>query len=173
MDNIGLKASVAQVLVESIFRRAGYRTARRRPSLGADESRSHDLFVWKPIDADDGFPAIHRLARVAVEYREDVETALLDDARLATDSADVYRVFVTDNPARGRACFQVVTPGDAARLPWATVDLHQADDLDFLPRAVAEYDTLVRMTFPVMSSGRASGLRRRAAPRRPEPPVPV
>lgn len=159
MNNAGLKAGVAQVLVEGIFRRAGYQTmrARRRDDR---PSPTRDLYVWKPIADDGGVPAIHRLARVAVEYSDDVERAVRDEAaHVSADRADMYLLFVTDRPAPGRACFQVVPPAERAAPPWATVDLDEADDLDFLRSTVEEYDRLVRVTFPVLSGDRRGGAR--------------
>lgn len=167
MDNSGLKAGVAQVLVEGIFRRAGYQTVRARPRDDRS-SPTRDLFVWKPIADDEGIPAIHRLARVAVEYSDDVERAVRDEAAQASaDRADMYLLFVTDRPAPGRACFQVVPPAERAALPWGTVDLDEADDLDFLRSTVDEYDRLVQVTFPVLSGDRRAAARARRHDARP------
>ena len=166
MDNAGLKAGVAQVLVEGIFRRAGYQTVRARPRDDRPPP-TRDLFVWKPIGHDGGIP-IHRLARVAVEYSDDVERAVREEAaQVSAERADMYLVFVTDRPAPGRACFQVVPPAERSALPWATVDLDEADDLDFLRSTGDEYDRLVHITFPVLSGDRRAAARARKHDARP------
>ena len=79
-------------------------------------------------------------------------------------------MFVTDHPASGRSCFQVLDVA-AARpgAPLATVDLHYVHDFDVYLTTAQEYEGLVRQIFPLLrlgggvvrSTGAASYVRRR------------
>ena len=178
MDINDLKGRIAETLVEGILRRAGYRVA-----LAGRESRVRNLLK---IESDGFMPALlawrqteeggagaPRLVPIEVKYRADVESALRKEAaKLAKDAEqwhDLYFVFVTEHPERGRSCFQVADlrqgPGGASP---HTVDLHEIGDLDIYWHTVEEYDCLVKMIFPVLSgSARASTAVRKLAHRLP------
>jgi hypothetical protein len=61
---------------------------------------------------------------------------------------------VTDHPAAGRSCFQVLDVA-AARpdASLATVDLHCVHDFDVYPTTAQEYEALVREIYPLLRLG--------------------
>ena len=163
MDTNGLKGRIAEALVEGIFRRAGYQAAHvgrerrsHRPGRTTDTPLTPDMLVWKPAAGHGSLPPLHRLLAVEVKYRADVERALPREmvrlSKAGADWRDLYFIFVTDRPAPGRTCFQVVAPRhrppDTA---WATMDLHDLSDLDIYWKTVEEYESLVKLIFPVLS----------------------
>src|SRR5262249_37961400 len=132
----GLKARIAEAFVESIFRRAGYRVTRasreietQRPlRIGADEFLP-DFLLHKPAAEAPAGRLRHRLIPIEVKYRASVEEFLRNHGdellvRLGAQWPALRLVFVTDQPAAGRSCFQVLdlaaTPPAA---PLASVDL--------------------------------------------------
>jgi hypothetical protein len=65
-------------------------------------------------------------------------------------------VFVTDEPASGRSCFQIVEIGP--RRPAELQDLHSIRDLDIYESTVREYESLVRDIFLLIErAGAAAG----------------
>jgi hypothetical protein len=162
----GLKGRIAEAFVESIFRRAGYRVSRtgreiqaQRPTrVGADEFLP-DFLLHKPAGETPSGRPRHRLIPIEVTYRANVEEFLRDHgddllARLVAQWPALCLVFVTDHPAAGRSCFQVLdlaaaTPG----APLASVDLHYVRDFDVYLTTVQEYEGLVRGIFPLLRLG--------------------
>ena len=159
----GLKARIAEGLVESIFRRAGYRVSRadregppQRPvRIGADEFLP-DFLLHKPAGETPMGRTRHRPIPIEVKYRPSVEEFLQSHgdeltAGLRARWPDMCLVFVTDRPASGRSCFQVLDPA-AARPgePLATVDLHYVQDFDVYLTTAREYEGLVRQIFPLL-----------------------
>lgn len=161
MDTNDLKGRIAETLVEGILRRAGYRVA-----LTGRESRVRNLLkvggngfmpallAWKPTE--DGRAGTPRLVALEVTYRADVESALRQDVPSLREPAaqwqNLYFVFVTEHPERGRSCFQAADARSGpAGAPWQTVDLHEVADLDIYWHTVEEYERLVKMVFPILS----------------------
>jgi hypothetical protein len=162
----GLKARIAEAFVESIFRRAGYRVSRasreiqtQRPlRIGADEFLP-DFLLHKPAGETPAGRLRHRLIPIGVKYRASVEEFLRSHGdellgRLGAQWPALCLVFVTDHPAPGRSCFQVLelaaTPPGA---PLASVDLHYVRDFDVYLTTVQEYEGLVRGIFPLLRLG--------------------
>lgn len=162
----GLKGRIAEAFVESIFRRAGYRVSRagresqfQRPvKIGTDEFLP-DFLLHKPAGATPAGRPLHRLIPVEVKYRASVEDFLRSHgdellARLGEQWPELCLVFVTDHPASGRSCFQVLNV--AAAQPGAlltTVDLHYVHDFDVYVTTAQEYEGLVRQIFPLLRLG--------------------
>jgi hypothetical protein len=112
---------MAEALVESILRRAGYRVARvgreshvhELARVGRAEFSPHFL-VWKQALRSATQPApLHRLLALEVKYRSN----LLEFVRTKVDSLaaqigdqwpQLYCILTTDKPADGRSCFQVL-----------------------------------------------------------------
>jgi hypothetical protein len=162
----GLKGRVAEAFVEAMFQRAGFRVTRigresQLPQLvkvGADEFLP-DFLVRRPaVEAIPQRPA-PRPIPVAVKYRASVETFLGrhgDElrARVGERWPDLCVVLVTDRPAPGRSCFQVLdlAPVPLGR-PLEAVALEKASVLDVYPTTVREYEGLVRQIFPLLRLG--------------------
>jgi hypothetical protein len=162
----GLKGRIAEAFVESIFRRAGYRVSDagrdgrslRPVRIAADEFRP-DFMLHKPAGESAAGRTLHRRIPVEVKYRISVEEFLRnhgDELVLALRAAwpELCIVFVTDHPATGRSCFQVLDvsaarPGE----PLATVDLHYVHDFDVYLTTAQEYEGLVRQIFPLLRLG--------------------
>jgi hypothetical protein len=176
MDTNGLKGRIAEVLVEGIFRRAGYQTAlvgrengTQSPAQTGPAGLTPHVLVWKQGAEDRSVPPLRRLVALEVRYQADVERALSRQigtlSKASAEWHDLYGIFVTDRPTAGRACFQVVDPRRCRlETPSVTMDLHELSDLDISWKAVEEYERLVKLTFPVLSGAP----RTRGAPRRPE-----
>ena len=162
----GLKGRIAEAFVESIFRRAGYRVSRagresqfqRLVKVGADEFLP-DFLLHKPVGATPAGRSLYRLIPVEVKYRASVEDFLRNHGdellvRLGEQWPELCVVFVTDRPASGRSCFQVLDVA-AARpgAPLATVDLHYVPDFDIYLTTAQEYEALVRQIFPLLRLG--------------------
>jgi hypothetical protein len=164
----GLKGRIAEAFVESIFRRAGYRVSRagresplQRPlRVGSDEFLP-DFLLHQPAGATPTGRPHHRLLPVEVKYRASVEEFLRghgDDllARLGERWPELCVVLVTDHPAAGRSCFQVLDVAVARPgAPLTTVDLHLVHDFDIYLTTAREYEALVRQIFPLLRLGGA------------------
>jgi hypothetical protein len=161
-----LKGRIAEAFVEAIFRRAGYRVSRsgresqfqRMIKVGPD-SFLPDFLLHKPAGETPAGRTLHRLIPVEVKYRASVEEFLRahgDDllGQVGAQWPELCIVFVTDHPASGRSCFQVldlatVRPG----VPLTTVDLHYVHDFDIYVTTAQEYEGLVRQIFPLLRLG--------------------
>jgi hypothetical protein len=162
----GLKGRIAEAFVESIFRRAGYRVSRAGragpPSqpvkLGADEFLP-DFYLHKPAGETPAGRTRHRRIPIEVRYEARVEDFLgsHDDAlaaALRTHWPELCLVFVTDHPATGRSCFQVLEMAAVRQgTPLGTVDLHYVHDFDVYLTTAQEYEALVRQIFPLVRLG--------------------
>ena len=167
----GLKGRVAEALVEAMLQRAGFRVTRvghesqlpRLVKIGADEFLP-DFVLRKPVAE----PTLERPLRkpipVEVKYRASVEEFLGrhgDALRAALGERwpDLCVVIVTDHPAPGRSCFQVLDLAPAPPgAPFASVDLHDVPELDVYPTTVREYEGLVRQIFPLLRPGTGPGV---------------
>ena len=174
MDINALKGRIAEALVESIFRQAGYTVSRlgresqvqRLVKLGGDEF-APDFLVWKSVASSGAAHDLHQLLTVEVKYRANlVEFLRRDAAELFEDAKrawpNLYFVLVTDEPDDGRSCFQAVALRDfepAAGVPMTT-DLHQLAVLDIYRRTVEEHEDLARTLFAALGSRRRRGERR-------------
>ncbi len=162
----GLKGRIAEALVEAIFQRAGFLVTRagresqfsRLVKVGGDEFLP-DFFLRKPAGETPAGQLLHRLIPVEVKYRASVEEYLGrygDELRAQVGERwpELCVVLVTDQPAPERSCFQVLDLAPA-RLgtPLATVDLHEAAELDVYATTVQEYEGLVRQIFPLLRLG--------------------
>jgi len=155
-----LKGRVAEALVESIFRRAGYLVSRvgresqlqRLVKIGTDEFLP-DFLVRKPVKADAGQRPLQRLIPVEVKYRRDVDGFLQVYGwqlfeKVSPAWPDLCFVFVTDHAAPGRSAFQVI---DLWSGPTSTTsDLHTVSDLDIYETTIREYESLVHQIFPLL-----------------------
>ena len=162
----GLKGRIAEAFVESIFRRAGYRVSRagregptsHPVKLGADEFLP-DFYLHKPAGETPAGRTRHRRIPIEVRYEARVEDFLgsHDDALAAALRAhwpELCLVFVTDHPATGRSCFQVLEMAAVRQgTPLGTVDLHYVHDFDVYLTTAQEYEALVRQIFPLVRLG--------------------
>jgi hypothetical protein len=165
----GLKGRIAEAFVESIFRRAGYRVSRggrdgqvARPVRVAADEFLPGFLVHKPSGETPAGRPLHRLIPVEVKYRVNVEDFLRshgDEMVQALRAAwpKLCIVFVTDHPASGRSCFQVLDLAAAQPgAPLVTVDLHYVHDFDVYLTTAQEYEGLVRQIFPLLRLGGSS-----------------
>jgi len=167
-DASGLKGRIAEAFVEGIFRRAGYTVSRvgresqvhRLVKIGSDEFLP-DFLVRKQVRRDETGRPLHRLLPVEVKYRRDVDGFLRRHGkeffgRLSEQWPDLCVVFVTDEPADGRSCFQIVE--FATRRPAGLQNLHAVPDLDIYETTIREYESLVKEIFPLVErAGAAAG----------------
>jgi hypothetical protein len=176
MDTNSLKGRIAEALVEGVFRRAGYQVA----LVGRESRVQHlmkigpaeflpDFLVWKQVPGPDPAGGLHRLVAIEVKYRGDVQKSLQRETsrflRGVRQWHDLYFIFVTDHPEPGRSCFQAVDLRQCAPgAPWVAMDLHEASDLDIYWKTVEEYESLVKLIFPILSAPP----RAEAAARKPE-----
>src|SRR5262245_55148839 len=136
-----LKGRIAEAFVEAIFRRAGYRLSspageKQMPQLvgiGAGEFLPNFLLHRPPAATPSDRPP-RRWVPVAVKYRASIEEFLQSQGGLLLRVGEQWRelciVVVTDHPASGRSCFQVVdfaTTRSGQAL--AAVDLHHVHEL--------------------------------------------
>lgn len=153
----GLKGRIAEALVEAIFQRTGYlvsrvgreRQVQRLVKIGSDEFLPDFLLRKSVAETTSGRP-LHQLIPVEVKYRASVEEFLRTHgdewfSQVGEQWPELCIVFVTDHPAPGRSCFQVIDlaatrPGE----PLVSVDLHQARELDIYATTVREYEGLVK-----------------------------
>jgi hypothetical protein len=158
-----LKGRIAEAFVEAIFRRAGYRVSRsgresqfqRMIGVGSDSFLPAFLLRKPAGETPTGRP-LHRLIPVEVKYRASVEEFLRSHgdellAQVGAQWPELCIVFVTDHPASGRSCFQVLDvaatrPGD----PLTTIDLHDVHDFNIYLTTAQEYEGLVRQIFPLL-----------------------
>jgi hypothetical protein len=179
MDLSGLKGRIAEAVVESMFRRAGYRVGRvgREADIPAlmQAGRSQyqpDSLLWRPEPRDPPDPHLHRLVAIEVKYRsslsEFIRHDLPDIVRDIRDQwPDLYWVLVTDRPAAGRSCFQALSMRDEPR-ETSLRDLHEVSAFNIYPSTVREYDHLVTAIFRFLSMYDRGDDRLEAGPAQPE-----
>jgi hypothetical protein len=170
MDFSALKGRIAEALVESIFRQAGYTVSRlgresqvqRLVKTGSDDF-APDFLVWKSVTSAGQVQDLHQLLTVEVKYRANLAEFLRRDAaELFADARrawpGLYFVLVTDEPAAGRSCFQGVALREyvgSGGVP-ATVDLHELPTLGIYRSTVEEHEAAVRSLFAALGSRRPS-----------------
>ncbi len=155
-----LKGRIAEAFVEAIFRRAGYLVSRvgresqlhRLIKVGRDEFLP-DFLLRKQVGREKSDRPLHRLVPVEVKYRWDVAGFLRRHGKelfekVSQQWPDLCFVFVTDNPAPGRSCFQLIDlwHGEAVD----SRDLQTVAELDIYETTVQEYEALVRQIFPLL-----------------------
>lgn len=164
MDLLDIKARVAQALVESVFRRAGFtltpvgpREATAR-GVGREELVPDFFAVRVP---DDGKPPDQPARLIEVRYRPQVSQYLAIEGQRGSQSIFAHAkrqwpglmfVFVTDHPERARSTFQVFdlepwTPGE----PVTVIDLFAHTGLDIYRQNVAEHEELARRIFALLT----------------------
>jgi hypothetical protein len=163
VDLLDIKGRIAQAVVESIFRRAGFTLTPVGPRestarMGRDELVP-DFFAVR-VPTDDRPPeAPARL--VEVRYRPQVAQYLAIEEQRASQSIFTYAkrqwpglmfVFVTDHPDVGRSSFQTLDLE-----PWAAgdrltvIDLHAHKGLDIYRQNVEEHEALTRRIFALLT----------------------
>jgi hypothetical protein len=166
MDPIAmLKGRMAEALVEAVFKRAGYTVARvgRETSMPAlvRTGRAEfmpDFVVWRALDEPSLGHHSYRLVAIEVKYRADREGYLRQDspprtADVAQQWPELYEIIVTDRPASGQSCFQVIHVSQLARgTTPKPQDLYKVPGLDIYRKTVEEYEGLVREIFPILGS---------------------
>ncbi len=166
MDANTLKGRVGEAFVESILRESGFKVCR----LGRESQMQQllktggsefvpDFLIWKPVDQSrDGMP-LHRLLNVEVKYRSNVEEFLHrfgDEliSHVGEQWRELYVVFVTDHPAAGRSCFQVLDLREhAPGAPLGTIDLHEAQAFGINKSIIEEHERLVGQLFLPLTMG--------------------
>jgi len=186
VDINGLKGRIGEALVEGILREARFKVSRlgresqvqQLLKTGSSEFLP-DFLIWKPVDhqLEDGVP-LHRLLSVEVKYRSNVDEFLrrFGDAlisRVGEQWRELYVVFVTDHPAPGRSCFQVLDFRESAPdAPLGTIDLHEAPVFGISKSIIEEYERLVCQLFSPLNSPSTSEPRKpltRLSPHRAHP----
>jgi hypothetical protein len=159
-----LKGRVAEALVETMFRRAGYAVSRsgretqlhRLYKTGPDEYLP-DFMIRRAVPRPGSDRPLHTLVPIEVKYRYDIARFLEVEAagffRLARRWPGLYLVLVTDNPDAGRSCFQVL---DDTLDPPSTSDLHTVAALDVYRSTVQEYDSLGQKLFRLIAEHRSA-----------------
>jgi hypothetical protein len=166
VDVSGLKGRIGEALVEGILREARFKVCR----LGRESQVQQllktgsgeflpDFLIWKPVDQSrDGMP-LHRLLSVEVKYRSNVEEFLRrfgDEliSHVGEQWRELYVVFVTDHPAAGRSCFQVLDLREhASGAPLGTIDLHEAQAFGINKSIIEEHERLVGQLFLPLKNG--------------------
>lgn len=98
-----------------------------------------------------------RLIPIEVKYRYDLARFLRREAAEFFEAAkrwpDLCLVLVTDRPAEGRSCFQVLQGVDEAA---TTTDLERVAVLDIYPSTVLEYAHLATKLFSLLAGPRGA-----------------
>ncbi len=163
MDLLDIKGRIAQALVESIFRRAGFTLTpvgprESAPRLGREELIPDFFVVRVPPD---GKPPDSPARLVEVRYRPQVAQYLAIEDQRGPQSIFAHAkrqwpgltfVFVTDHPEPRRCCFQVLDlepwkPGDRV----ASIDLFDHKGLDIYRQNVEEHEELARRIFALLT----------------------
>jgi hypothetical protein len=163
VDLLDIKGRIAQALVESVFRRAGFTLTpvgpRESPARLGREELVPDFFATRvpPDDRPPDAPA--RL--IEVRYRPQIAQYLAIEDQRGSQSIFTYAkrqwpglmfVFVSDHPPAGRSCFQTVdlepwTPGERV----APLDLFDHKGLDIYRQNVEEHEALARRIFSLLT----------------------
>jgi hypothetical protein len=167
MDVNDLKGRMAEALVESIFRRAGYRVARvgreshvhELVKVGRGEF-SPDFLIWRQVVENGAAQPVllHRLLALEVKYRSNLPEFVrtrVDPliAQVGDQWPELYCILVTDKPEDGRSCFQVLDLKNhtAGQTP-ALANLHELPCLDIFKTTVQEYEGLVKDIFALLNA---------------------
>jgi hypothetical protein len=161
-DLLDLKSQVAVALVESIFRRAGYRPTvipshGIPPHLGREDMP--DFMAVPPVTREE-----LGSRPVKVRYRRHVGQYLTVETRRGARSffalakqhwPGLVVIFVADEPEPGRSCFRVLdlatwNPSDAPTL----VDLSAHPSLNIYQLNVEEHEALARRILALLSMRR-------------------
>jgi hypothetical protein len=184
MDLGNLKGRIAEALVESIFRQAGYTVSRlgreshvqRLVKVGADEFLP-DFLMWKLAETPEA-AGLYRLITVEAKYRANLGAYLQQYAPQCFSEAkenwpDLYFVFVTDDPQDGRSCFQAVCLQDYeyGTKP-TTVDLHRVPGLGIYRTTVEEHERFSRALFATLSCAATAPIPRAGLSRPQVPDAP-
>jgi hypothetical protein len=165
MDLLDIKARIAQALVESIFRRAGFTLTPVGPRestarLGREELVPDFFAVRVPPE---GKPPEQPARLVEVRYRPQIAQYLAIEDQRGSQSIFAYAkrqwpglmfVFVTDHPEPGRSTFQAFDLE-----PWnlgeavVSLDLFAHAGLDIYRQNVAEHEELARRIFALLTGG--------------------
>jgi hypothetical protein len=149
------KSRIAEALVESIFRRARYGLRAYRPDGGVPVRVGREVFCpnfQATVQGD-----APRGLLIEVTYRPFVEQFISlenqrDDSSIVRLSRrhwpDLTFVLVTDHPAPGRSCFQII---EAAERPMTTVDLVQRGDLRIFQHNVDDHEVLLRRIYSLLT----------------------
>ncbi len=166
VDVSGLKGRIGEALVEGILREARFKVSRlgresqvqQLLKTGSSEFLP-DFLIWKPVDQSrDGMP-LHRLLSIEVKYRSNVEEFLRRFgeeliSRMGEQWHELYVVLVTDHPAAGRSCFQVLDLREhAPGAPLGTIDLHEAQVFGINKSIIEEHERLVGELFSPLTMG--------------------
>jgi hypothetical protein len=163
VDLLDIKGRIAQALVESIFRRAGFTLTPVGPRdsssrLGREELIP-DFFAGRV--PPDGKPPDSPARLVEVRYRPQLSQYLAIEDQRGSQSIFAHAkrqwpglifVFVTDHPEPGRSPFQVLdlecwSPGEPVR----PVDLFTHPRLDIYRQNVEEHEVLARRIFALLT----------------------
>jgi hypothetical protein len=160
MDPNTLKGRIAEAFVENILREAGYAVCRsgresqvQRLFMTGEGEFLPDFFVWRGADTAPHSVPLHRLLPVEVKFRSNLQGFLRPSEveRLRASAArwpELYIVLVTDNPADGRSCFQLLdlTETNSDTLPPPT-DLCEFQALGIQKTITDQYEQLLRQVF--------------------------
>jgi hypothetical protein len=163
MDLLDIKARIAQALVESIFRRAGFSLTpvgprEASPRMGREELVPDFFAIRVPPE---GKPPEQPAKLVEVRYRPQVAQYLAIEGQRGLQSTFAHAkrqwpglmfVFVTDHPETGRSTFQVLDlePWSAGD-PVLAIDLFNHAGLDIYRQNVAEHEELARRIFTLLT----------------------
>jgi hypothetical protein len=163
VDLLDIKGRIAQALVESIFRRAGFTLTpvgpREASARGGREELIPDFFAVR-VPAD-GKPPESPARLVEVRYRRQVSQYLgIEDQRgpqsifahAKRQWSGLIFVFVTDHPEPGRSPYQVLdletwSVGDKV----TSIDLFAHAGLDIYRQNVEEHEALARRIFALLT----------------------
>lgn len=169
VDLSSIKGRIAEALVESIFRRAGFKMTRfgRESDLrgmlmaGKDEDSAPDFFAVKEGLVGREERGVYHTFMIEVKYRANLSRDLAIRRHEGKDSLfakskgkwpNLFIIFVTDHPKEGRSCFQALEltsyePGQ----PVKTIELHQIKQFEIYPNNVREHEGLAKKIFGLLS----------------------
>jgi hypothetical protein len=163
VDLLDIKGRIAQAIVESVFRRAGFGLTpvgpRESPARLGREELIPDFFAARV--PPDGRPPDQPARLVEVRYRPQIAQYLAIEDQRGPQSIFAHAkrqwpglvfVFVTDHPEPGRCSFQVLdleawNLGDRV----AAIDLFDHKGLDIYRQNVEEHQELARRIFALLT----------------------
>ena len=157
MDLYDTKSRIAEAFAESIFRRARYRVA---PVRGIQPLRiGHEdftpTFTITPAGASEPQYVVEAKYRPSVEQFTALENQRRDSSIYTVARRqwpNLVFILVTDHPADGRSCFQVVACGNGSGKPQTTLDLSELGELRIFPQNVADHERLLLRCFGLLGS---------------------